>query len=595
MRRIALILVLCLAFCSFSCVHAETAWDVTALQTEPDSLKVEVRLPGMERLANNYHGDSVKLIFRMSRDRDVCQEEEFLVKLEEFDDENAITVELPYFGKWVLTAEYMTGDVIIKREGNIPVPLAATEVNVITATATTDTLIEALKWFTGDGSVDTGIPTIVNLNRYRAFDWDNLPENMYRNPLETVSENESAQNYNDRVAHLSGYVKMLLEINPEMRFNFYVNDMHIYTLGSMCYANNIPDGQYTVTMVTDGSATYSAFRSAYAGENAQAKHEALTEQAKAYKEGARSGEIRDFTVNSAAKLKPLVYALLDVEEAAGNPVRWWVVRRSADTFGLDDADFQAKVMADTRISNNYINNLLAAMSAAGNDDKFRTLYSFDDEIFAAAREQGKKLMVFIGTSPSLEKTYPPFDYMKFIAAYYADEYAYYYKGHPGNYRLDSEEAQAPYKALGVNMLDASIAAELFIYFNPDICLAGYESSLYQNIGEEEQDVALFRRTYQTASADPNLSMYADKMDVYIADMLNTEDTFTFAGNEEAMKILEAVLKAVPVEEQNDHNYLIEFNNNGKHVNDHDFAIWNADREVIHYLTGSMEEGLAIAE
>ena len=90
MRRIALILVMCLAACVFGCVHAETAWDVTALQTQPDSLKVEVRLPGMERLANNYHGDRVKLIFRMSRDRDVCQQEEFLVKLEEFDDENAM-------------------------------------------------------------------------------------------------------------------------------------------------------------------------------------------------------------------------------------------------------------------------------------------------------------------------------------------------------------------------------------------------------------------------------------------------------------------------------------------------------------------------
>ena len=99
MKKLALILVLCLAACVFGCVHAETAWDVKVTPEGPDSRMVKVKLPGMERLTSNYHGDRVKLIFRMSRGWDVCQQEEFLVELEKFDDENSCTVELPYFAR----------------------------------------------------------------------------------------------------------------------------------------------------------------------------------------------------------------------------------------------------------------------------------------------------------------------------------------------------------------------------------------------------------------------------------------------------------------------------------------------------------------
>ena len=284
-----------------------------------------------------------------------------------------------------------------------------------------------------------------------------------------------------------------------------------------------------------------------------------------------------------------------MEEAHGNPVRWWVVRRSADTFGIPDADFQAKVLADARISNNYINNLLAAMSAAGNDEAFKTLYSFEDEIFDEERQQGKKLMMFLGTSAGGEANYPPMDYIKFLIAYFGDEYAYYYKGHPGNVQVELEENKKPYTDIGVHVLDASIAAELFTYFNPDIYVSGYESSYYQNTGNEEQDVALFRKTYESAIANPSIVEYAPLMDMFISDMTVPDDTSTYAGNEDALKVLEAALKAVPAAEAGDHNYLVQFNNANKQVCEYDFAIWNASKEIIHYLTGSVYEGLSIAE
>ena len=103
-------------------------------------------------------------------------------------------------------------------------------------------------------------------------------------------------------------------------------------------------------------------------------------------------------------------------------------------------------------------------------------------------------MMMLGTAWNLENTYPPLEYMQFVTAFYGDEFAYFYKGHPGNYESNSPENTALYKTINVGMLEPSIAAELFSFFNPDICVSGYESSYFQNTGEASQDFALFRRT-----------------------------------------------------------------------------------------------------
>ena len=503
-------------------------------------------------------------------------------------------MELPNFGKWQVTAEFTKKGQITRREKDLNVYFGVTKANIVDCVATTDTLITALKWYTEDGAIDTSIPTFLDISRSKAFDWQNLPENMYRHPMISAARNEESIGYWKRCGYLSEFVRDLLIANPDTYFNFYVNDFHLRTLARLAWVNNIPDGNYSVTMVTDGSASYSMFRNAYSGtDNAAALHEQYVKETEEYRTGVRNGKIKDY--DELTYLRTHAYALLDVEEAHGNPVRWWVVRRSADTFGIPDADFQAKVLADARISNNYINNLLAAMSAAGNDEAFKTLYSFEDEIFDEERQQGKKLMMFLGTSAGGEANYPPMDYIKFLIAYFGDEYAYYYKGHPGNVQVELEENKKPYTDIGVHVLDASIAAELFTYFNPDIYVSGYESSYYQNTGNEEQDVALFRKTYESAIANPSIVEYAPLMDMFISDMTVPDDTSTYAGNEDALKVLEAALKAVPAAEAGDHNYLVQFNNANKQVCEYDFAIWNASKEVIHYLTGSVYEGLSIAE
>ena len=108
-------------------------------------------------------------------------------------------------------------------------------------------------------------------------------------------------------------------------------------------------------------------------------------------------------------------------------------------------------------------------------------------------------------------------------------------------------------------------------------------------------MGLFRKTFESALANPNIVEYAPLMDLFISDMAVPDDASTYAGNEDALKVLDAALKAVPADEAKDHIYLVQFNNSNKQVCEYDFALWNATKEVIHYLTGSVEEGLTVAE
>lgn len=596
MKRILVLAGALLLLLSLALIAHADAWDMTFKQEALDSRVLVIEAPGVDTIVKNWGCDGVNVIAKVFNSKiGYTEEEEFKFSISDFDPETkTLKMELPNFGKWQVTAEFTKKGQITRREKDLNVYFGVTKANIVDCVATTDTLITALKWYTEDGAIDTSIPTFLDISRSKAFDWQNLPENMYRHPMISAARNEESIGYWKRCGYLSEFVRDLLIANPDTYFNFYVNDFHLRTLARLAWVNNIPDGNYSVTMVTDGSASYSMFRNAYSGtDNAAALHEQYVKETEEYRTGVRNGKIKDY--DELTYLRTHAYALLDVEEAHGNPVRWWVVRRSADTFGIPDADFQAKVLADARISNNYINNLLAAMSAAGNDEAFKTLYSFEDEIFDEERQQGKKLMMFLGTSAGGEANYPPMDYIKFLIAYFGDEYAYYYKGHPGNVQVELEENKKPYTDIGVHVLDASIAAELFTYFNPDIYVSGYESSYYQNTGNEEQDVALFRKTYESAIANPSIVEYAPLMDMFISDMTVPDDTSTYAGNEDALKVLEAALKAVPAAEAGDHNYLVQFNNANKQVCEYDFAIWNASKEVIHYLNGSVYEGLSIAE
>ena len=233
--------------------------------------------------------DTVKLTATMTYDGKVTEEAVFEKAVSEIDAQSgAFDVDFPYFGKWNVSVAFVKGDSTAATV-SMRLDLGASEFNIVCGAATTDVLIDSLEFFgatatafdkENGNSFNNTVPTIVTLNRFKQYNWDKLPENMYRNPLLTAEENNSSAEWVEfKMGRMAQYVKELLEINPSTKFNFYFNDYGMYSMPKLVYENKIPEAQYTITMVTDGSASYYTFHQAYENvADASAKHEQMVKE-----------------------------------------------------------------------------------------------------------------------------------------------------------------------------------------------------------------------------------------------------------------------------------------------------------------------------
>ena len=167
--------------------------------------------------------DSVKLTATMSYNGKVTETATVEQKLEG----GSFDFDLPYFGKWDISAVFTKGGAEV---GTVTasVALTADEYNIVLGGATTDVLVESLNFFIGTSMKNT-VPTIVSLARFKQYNWDQLPENMFRDPLLTAEENvsESAGWAGTKVPAMAAYVKQLREFNSASKFNFYISDFQL--------------------------------------------------------------------------------------------------------------------------------------------------------------------------------------------------------------------------------------------------------------------------------------------------------------------------------------------------------------------------------
>lgn len=640
---IALLLVACLLLAMLPAgLAAESpAQDAPAPQTGEVTLRYVQKALGQSVLTVTVEkpealaaADTLQLNFNMSYKGSVTRSYQCQKPVAELTGaEPSFEVTLPYFGKWQATATWTKNGQTVAVEPAVPVALGVSECNIMVMYATLDMLIESIKFSAGKDAIeakgmvglDESIPTIVGVCRNKQYDWDKLPANLYPVPLTTDEQTRQGMNYSEHMDAMSQYVAELYEINPDTVFNFYLNDVHLYVFPKLCYQNKLPASQYTLTLVTDGSGSYATFRNAYTNstiysqtgaKSAEELHEKYIEQYLAFRQNIINGQVEDYLADymgglqcywvtsphqEHSRITNYIYAILDAEERAGCPkTQWWVVRRSTDTFGLgeENAAFQAAVLADPRISNNYINNCLVALENANKTEEFKQLYHFDNSAFQQAREQGKKPLMVLGTAAWTESQLPPLDYIRMMQAFYGDEYAFFYKPHPGNYAMDSEASRKPYLDAGVQVLESSIAAELFDFYDHDLYYAGYSSSFFQNVGTE-RDLALWNWTREVALQSNDVQAYASKMDFFISELTGEGAGSTFLGEGEVYKALQslrqAILDLTAPEAQTDRLYLVQFQNTPDHtVAPYDLAVWNANKGTLRYLVQAQDGTVAFA-
>lgn len=161
--------------------------------------------------------------------------------------------------------------------------------------------------------------------------------------------------------------------------------------------------------------------------------------------------------------------------------------------------------------------MLTALTAKGEvvENEFKNLYHFSETMFEDADKNGKQVMMFLGTRVTGEADFE--DYARFCMLYYGDEYEYYYKGHPATPTDMYPEKQNQLNSLGVHDVESSIAAELILYFYPNISMSGYDSTTFMS-ASEEMACCLFNKTLDAAYNVTNGCDYKNTIDFCISKL-----------------------------------------------------------------------------
>jgi hypothetical protein len=483
------------------------------------------------------------------------------------DATTGFTIDLENYGRFSIVATFKQADTAHASK-NATIDITADEYNIAPVSATLPVTFFSLSLW-GDGNIrykqdGTIIPTIVMMERPNAWNWNNLPEGVYGLPYLTWENlttqpagGEAGQQFIRNTPALNDYVKQLYAISPNAKFNLYVVDYYLGLIQTSLYANKIPASQYTITILSDGAFSYTMFSRAYSQNNPVATHtnnrnEWIDAKNYAYTNGAVKPGYDLYAKHD------LTYAAVDLEPTA----EWWLVRPALLETKNDGNAFGKVVQANTtKVKAVNIATLLRGLESQGTDvlDDFKALYNFSDEYFTAAEESGKDVMLFLGSTVGVEAGSFP-DYAGFIMDYYGDEFVYYYKGHPGTPTEMYPSKQKELADLGIIDVDSSIAAELILFFYPDIYLSGYQSSTYASVQNNEMTKGLFASKKATVD-----KQYLELMDFFISPV----DSTTASAIREVCRAGEK-------------SYLVEFADAAVQEIGYDIAIWEPRTQTTNY-------------
>lgn len=542
------------------------------LQQQGTTTYVKVSFPNAASLIDSGRADRVVVEAIMSYNgvetRSISQERE-LASLVSSD--YAFDIDMSTYGKFSVMAKFYKGDTLVKQGDTQTLGIIADEYNIAPVSASLPVTFFSLSlWgqdsirYDADGNI---IPTIMLTERPSAYNWSNLPEGVYGLPYLTQvaieyqpsTFNGASDLFRQNAPAMADYVGDLYELNPSAKFNLYVVDYYVGLIQSILYANGIPENQYSITVLSDGSFSYQQFANVYNGNDPSSTHDELVARWNEAKEEAyTTGEVSDgywmWQPNSS------LYAAVASEPNA----EWWLARPALLTTEGDEGQFGKQAQNDPKVVRVYIDRMLRNLQEEGDGavSEFKALYNFSDTYFSSAREAGKQIMMFLGTTvPNEAGSFG--DYARFAMAYYGDDYVYYYKGHPATPTDLYPEKQTELDALGITDVDSSIAAELILFFNPDIYMSGYASSTYASVSDPRMAKGLFRTT--KASALSSTTSDYSIMDYFISPISNDTD-----------QEIKDICK------EGDNNYLVEFSESMYPEIDYTIAIWDSSTSTISY-------------
>lgn len=533
-------------------------YSVKIKQAKVNKTGVNITLPKLKTL-KKHNVKKVKAKLYMYYGKKVVRTKSKTVLLKKINMQTKIfSMKAPAYGKYKAIIYYYNKkgkrvkSVTLKNVG-----VVASEYNIAVLSGTMGPLMFSMRMM--QDAQKNEIPTIISFTRPASYDWKALPAYASINPMLKSSKDCS---FSKIFPAAKSYVADLHKMNKNSKFHFHFTDFSVKAILDIADANKLPENIYDVSLYTDGSGTYEYFNYAFNKDEPDASYAKMASQWNSIRKAAKAGKKYNSGKLVFAKSDGInglkSYPLVAAKES--NNITWYVSTNNT-TLGsgpyvstqsfLNEAKPYMTVMD--------IKTELENMKNVGIDGQFKKLYHLRDQLFADAN--GKPIMILMGTRVYNENNFKEFG--AFVKAYYGSEYAYYYKGHPMTPTKFYPDKIAELKALKITDIDATIPAELILFFFPDVNVSGLSNSTL-NQSYKEGNTKIY---FGTRLKDKGKITGGDLFEGFF-----TKVTSTFEEN--------LVAKCKETDPNLENSYLFEFATPG----DYEIAIYNASTGSIMYYT-----------
>ncbi len=545
-------------------------YDVDYEQKEINKKNITVSIKNIKKLMQLEAADEVKVEVKMLYKGKTIQSAKHALKIKDVAENGEFNMKMPTYGKYYVTTTFLKNGKVVNTTSKKTVGVTAKEYNFAALNATFPVVQFTLSLWNMKGDTENPVPTFVSLSRNDAYDWGALPENVYELPY-INSSNRTSVGFSDKIDMTAHFIKELYELNPDSKFNLYSVD---YTLSSYLYTiiqNKIPADQYSVRILSDGTASYTFFNERFNNNKPQTVYNAMAKEwNKVRSEYAKGNKVpltslKYGTQADTSSLKYYTYVIANEEKKKGVDIEWWLARTNGTLLSGDEAFLKEACKTVDEggvIRQTAFNSMLKELTNKGEavQSQFKKLYHFSSTMFQDAEKNHKKVMMLLGTRVTGEENFE--DYARFCMLYYGDKYEYYYKGHPATPTAMYPEKQAQLKSLGMHDVESSIAAELILYFYPNISMSGYDSTTFIS-ASKDMACCLFNKTLEDAYNVTNGCDYKNTIDFCISKLTNYSKYDLKDINEK------------------NNNYLIEFNKVVE-KSAYKIGVWDATDACIYY-------------
>jgi len=457
-------------------IFGETGNNITAIRI----------IPLNDAILKNNHINSVKIIRYLYWENpfNVSEYGKYQYKIKEFVINNINEIEIHFnnYGSWTLEIQYCRDKRIVAKEIKT-INIEASEYNIAYLAATLPVLIFLFDiWNISKKSS----PTIVELERI-LFDYDNLPKNIFPFPLANKTELNTAYNgFNRSAQRMVSYIGMLYKMNPKAKFHLYLCDHQAYFVLPFMYANKIPEKNFTVHLLSDGTGSYNCFNFAFGTDNAAKLYYNMRDVWKlakndAFMTGIQKWGKETYTHIGCPCVSEVATSKSIVEQLANRFAYSYVMTNENPNFELILHDINL-LKGNHKVLNEMTNRVHNIDFTEGKRAVFEhnselcKLLGFKKQPFEDSCKLGKKICILLGNFP-LSENYEK--YIEKTVSFFGQEYDYYLKDHP--WVVDDEQRIQNLKNKGIKTLNSRIPTEIYMMLDSKVYLAGYLSSTFLSV------------------------------------------------------------------------------------------------------------------